>query len=127
MKQFLLFLISGGIAAGLNLASRFLFSHWVPFEFAVVAAFFVGLASGFLLMRLYVFRGKQKPVLGQASKYVVVNMLGLAQTLIISIVLARWLFPALSIVDHAESLAHLAGVLVPIVTSYWGHKLLTFR
>jgi VIT1/CCC1 family predicted Fe2+/Mn2+ transporter len=27
----------------------------------------------------------------------------------------------------AEALAHLVGVLVPVVTSYFGHKFLTFR
>lgn len=127
MRQFLLFLLSGGSAASLNWASRFLFSLWMPFEFAVVAAFFVGLISGFMMMRLYVFDGKEKPVMPQASKYALINMFALAQTLIISVVLARWALPALGVVDHAEALAHLVGVLVPVVTSYFGHKYLTFR
>ena len=127
MKQFVKFLLCGGLAAGLNWASRFLFSIWMPFEYAVVAAFFVGLISGFLMMRLYVFDGKEKPVMPQASKYAFINMLALVQTLIISVVLARWVLPAWGVVVHAEALAHLAGVLMPVVTSYFGHKLLTFR
>ena len=48
-------------------------------------------------------------------------------TLVISLLLARWLLPSLGIVTHAEALAHLVGVLVPVVTSYFGHKFLTFR
>ena len=127
MRQFLLFLLSGGFAAFLNWASRFLFSLWMPFEFAVVAAFFVGLISGFLLMRLYVFDGKEKPVMPQASKYAFINMLALAQTLIISVLLARWLLPIWGVVESAEASAHLVGVLVPVVTSYFGHRFLTFR
>lgn len=127
MRQFVKFLLCGGLAAGLNWASRFLFSIWMPFEYAVIAAFFVGLISGFLMMRLYVFDGKEKPVMPQASKYAFINMLALVQTLIISVVLARWVLPAWGVVVHAEALAHMAGVLMPVVTSYFGHKLLTFR
>lgn len=127
MRQFVKFLLCGGLAAGLNWASRFLFSQWLPFEYAVVAAFFVGLSSGYILMRLYVFETNQAPVLLQISKYIVINLLALAQTLIISVVLMRWVLPALGIVTHAEALAHLVGVLTPVMTSYFGHKFITFR
>jgi putative flippase GtrA len=126
MKQFLLFLMSGGLAALLNFGSRFIFSLWMPFEAAVVAAFFVGLVSGFVMMRLYVFNATEKAIMPQASKYVFVNMFALAQTLAISTVLARWILPALK-VEYPEALAHLAGILIPVATSYLGHKFLTFR
>jgi putative flippase GtrA len=127
VRQFLLFLVSGGIAAFLNWSSRFIFSHWMPFELAVVAAFFVGLTVGFVMMRLYVFDAAPKAVIHQASIYIFVNMLALVQTLIISVVLARWILPAWGIVNYAEASAHLAGVLVPVATSYFGHKFFTFR
>ena len=127
VKQFAFFLASGGLAAGLNWGSRFLFSVFFQFEIAVVLAFLVGLLSGFILMRLFVFDGAGKPLAPQVGKYIAVNLLALAQTLIISIVCARWVLPAMGIVQHAEALAHLAGVLIPVVTSYFGHKLLTFR
>lgn len=127
MRQFVRFLLCGGLAAGLNWASRFLFSIWLPFEYAVVAAFFVGLISGYLLMRLYVFETKQDAGLLQISKYVAVNMLALAQTLIISVALLRWVLPALGVSNQADAIAHLIGVLTPVVTSYFGHKFITFR
>ena len=126
-RQFLLFLVSGGLAAFFNWSSRFLFSLWMPFEWAIVAAFFVGLASGFIMMRLYVFGGRQKAIIPQVSKFIFVNMIALAQTLIISVVLARWILPGLGMTEHIEALAHLVGVLVPVVTSYFGHRFLTFR
>jgi putative flippase GtrA len=126
-KQFAHFLVSGGVAAGLNWGSRFFFSDFVPFEVAVVLAFLVGLLSGFILMRAFVFNGAGKPIVPQAGKYVAVNVFALLQTLVISLVLARWLLPSVGIVEHAEALAHLVGVFVPVVTSYFGHKFLTFR
>lgn len=126
-KQFLYFLLSGGAAAGLNWGSRFLFSQVASFEVAVVLAFCVGLLSGFILMRFFVFDGGGKPIVSQASRYIVVNFFALLQTLLISLFFARWALPAIGISDNAEALGHLIGVLVPVVTSYFGHKFLTFR
>lgn len=127
VKQFALFLLSGGLAAGLNWASRFFFSIFFQFEIAVVLAFLVGLLSGFLLMRLFVFDGVGKQLTPQVGKYVVVNLFALIQTLVISIMCVRWLLPLDRDVEQVEALAHLAGVLVPVVTSYFGHKFWSFR
>lgn len=127
MSQFLIFLLAGGLAALLNWGSRFLFSTWMDFELAVVLAFFVGLAAGFVLMRRFVFERRDRAVMPQVSKYVLINAFALLQTLIVSVGLARWVFPAIGFAAGAEGVAHLAGVLVPVVTSYFGHKYLTFR
>lgn len=126
-KQFFYFLLNGGIAAGLNWGSRFLFSEIFNFEVAVVFAFLVGLMSGFVLMRVFVFDGVNKPIMHQAGKYVAVNLFALLQTLLISLLFARWVLPLVGIIDHTEALGHLVGVLVPVFTSYFGHKFLTFR
>lgn len=127
LRQLSLFLVSGGIAAALNWGSRFLFSRWMPFELAVVLAFAVGLASGFVLMRLLAFRGGGRPVLPQIGRYLLVNAAALAQTLVISVVLARWALPWIGIHEQAEALGHLVGVLVPVVTSFLAHRSFTFK
>lgn len=126
-KQFFLFLISGGVAAGLNWSSRFIFSMFFSFNIAIVLAFIVGLLSGFVLMRVYVFNSLDKSIFPQFSKYIIVNFFALLQTLLISIILLRWVMPSLGVVEYAEALSHLVGVLLPVVTSYIGHKLITFR
>jgi putative flippase GtrA len=127
MWQFFLFLLCGGLAAALNWGSRFIFSIWLPFELAVVAAFFVGLLSGFLLMRWFVFNGKGQALVPQAGKYLLVNILALIQTLLISTLFARLLLPEIGLVKNIEALAHLVGVLTPVITSYIGHKRWSFR
>jgi putative flippase GtrA len=127
MKQFWRFLLAGGIAAAANYGARFVFSLWFRYEWAIVLAFFVGLTVGFLLMRSYVFDAQGKALGPQIVKYGVVNLVALAQTLIVSLVLARWLLPAMGFHSQAEAIGHLAGVLVPIATSYFGHRLATFR
>ena len=126
-RQFVLFLVSGGAAALLNWGSRFLFSLWMPFEWAVVFAFGVGLATGFVLMRTIAFDGRGKPALPQAGRYALVNAAALAQTWIVSVVLARWALPSIGVTTHAEALGHLVGVLFPVFTSYIAHRKYTFR
>lgn len=127
MRQFLFFIVSGGIAAFLNWVSRFIFSIWMPFELAVMSAFFIGLISGYVLMKLFVFDKKQRPIVPEILKYVIINLFALTQTLLISVLLAKWVLPLWGISTYTEALAHLAGVLFPVVTSYFGHKFLTFR
>jgi len=127
VRQFTLFLLSGGIAAAMNWGSRFLFSRFMPFEAAVVAAFMVGLLTGFVLMRAFVFDAAHRPVLGQAGRYILVNAAALAQTLIVSVLLARWVLPAMGVHEQAEAIGHLVGVLFPVVTSYFAHRMYTFR
>lgn len=126
-QRFTLFLIAGGIAAGANYASRFGFSLWFSYPTAIVLAYLVGMAVAFALMRQYVFEGRGKAWGPQILRFVGVNVLAVLQTLLVSLLLARWLLPAAGIVEHAEAIAHAVGVAVPVLTSYLGHRHATFR
>lgn len=125
--QFLRFLVAGGIAAAANFGSRFVFSIFVDYGFAVSFAYLVGMLVAFLLMRGHVFDASSGPLAPQVSKFVGINVLAVLQTLAISLLLARWVLPSVGVIDQAEALAHFIGVLVPAVSSYFGHKFLTFR
>ena len=46
----------------------------------------------------------------------IVNLLALLQTLVVSLVLARWALPAIGVREHVEAIAHLVGVAVPVFT-----------
>lgn len=126
--QFIRFLFAGGIAAAANYGSRFLFGHWLSYGVSIVLAYLVGMTVAFVLMRQHVFTQSKAPVASQAAKFVAVNMLAVLQTLLISLLLARWVLPAMGVAgEHAEAVAHLVGVAVPVVTSYFGHRMLTFK
>ena len=125
--QFSFFLLSGAIASTLNWGSRFIFSQYFSFQISVVLAFVVGLLSGFILMRLFVFRRSQNTVKSQLIRYFSVNMLALAQTLIISILMINLLGRFLDERTLTEAIAHAIGIVVPVFTSYLGHKYFTFR
>ena len=125
--QFLRFVLAGGVAAAANYGSRFLFSAWLPYPAAITCAYLVGMAVAFALMRQYVFSGAGQPMLPQVAKFAIVNLLALLQTLVVSLVLARWVLPAMGVGEHVEAIAHLVGVAVPVFTSFVGHRQATFR
>ena len=125
--QFIRFLLAGGIAAAANFGSRFVFSQWLPYSVAIVLAYLVGMSVAFVLMRRHVFTGSRGALGAQIAKFVGVNLLAVLQTLLISLALVRWVLPALGVVTYNEAIAHLIGVVVPVFTSYFGHRLLTFK
>jgi putative flippase GtrA len=127
MNEVVKFVVVGGISALLNWSSRFLFSIWLSYELSIVLSFFIGLTSGFLLMKIFVFQKSEKPFFQQAAYFLGVNMLALALTWTISVYLAKTLFPAIGFRNGADGMAHLIGISAPIMTSYFGHKYLTFK
>lgn len=125
--EILRFLVAGGIAAAVNWGSRFVFSLALPYEVAVACAFPFGLATGFLLMRGWVFNAAGQPLGRQVLTYVAVNLFALAQTVGFSSLFARVVLPALGIQTYTEAIGHAVGVFIPAVTSFVGHKWGTFR
>jgi putative flippase GtrA len=121
------FVIAGGIAALANFGSRIAFSLVLGYALAIVCAYLLGMAVAFVLNRRYVFPPGSNPLAAQIAWFVVFNALALAQTLVVSLLLARYALPALGWDWYAHEIAHAVGVAVPIVTSYFGHKHVTFR
>jgi putative flippase GtrA len=126
-KQFLVFLLTGGTAAMVNFASRFLYSPWLDFPVAVVAAYCTGMVVAFLLARIFVFKNSQQPLHLSMMYFVLVNLAGIAQTWVVSMALAYYALPALGIEKHVQAIAHAFGIMVPAFTSYLGHKHFSFK
>lgn len=126
-RQFLKFLVAGGIAAIANFGSRIALSHWMHYIPAIIIAYLIGMTTAFVLNRLFVFEGAGNTLGNQVGWFTLVNLAAVAQTLAISLLLADHLLPAMGVRAHAETIAHGVGVLVPVVTSYLGHKHLSFR
>jgi putative flippase GtrA len=121
------FLLTGGLAAAANFSSRLLFSEFMPYLPAIVLAFIVGLATGFLLMRAFVFSAGVAPPAQQASYYVLVNLVGLLITVVVSLAVAKLASLAMTDRQFAEAIGHMAGVVSPVILSFYAHKYLTFR
>ena len=126
-RQFAMFLVAGGIAALANIGSRIVFSHWLSFAIAIICAYVVGMIVAFALNRLFVFQAPQHGLHHQVLWFTAVNVAAVLQTLGISFLLARWLLPWWGVYRHVDTIAHVIGVAVPAVTSYLGHRYVTFR
>ena len=61
-RQFVAFLVTGGIAALVNFGSRIVLNHWMPFPVAVVVAYLLGMVTAFVLARAFVFAGSTQSV-----------------------------------------------------------------
>jgi len=112
-SPFLRFLLSGGIAAAINIG-------------AVVVAYLIGMTAAYVLMLLFVFPASGKSRAHEYLRFGLVNLVALVQVWLVSVGLARWAFPALGFAWHPDTVAHVVGVLSPVVTSYAGHKFFTF-
>lgn len=125
-NQFVRFLIVGGFAATVNIGSRLIFNYFTSYEVAIVLAFIMGVTVAFTLNRLYVFDLGQRHALKQYLRFTIVNIIALFQVWIISVSLARWIFPSVGFTWHSETIAHSIGVISPVGTSYMAHKYYTF-
>ena len=126
-RQFLVFLITGSIAAGVNFCSRILYSLWLDFSPAVILAYLTGMITAFVLAKVFVFKDSQQAVHHSAMFFILVNVVAALQTWLISLGLANYVLPTLGIKVLVLEIAHAVGVAVPVVTSYIGHKRWSFR
>jgi putative flippase GtrA len=126
-REFLSFLASGGIAALVNFGSRIVLSRWLTFPVAVALAYLAGMATAFVLAKLFVFSGGRQSIPRSAAIFVLVNAVAVLQTWGISMVLAYYLLPGIGVTAHVDEFAHAVGIVVPVFTSYLGHKHWSFR
>lgn len=126
-RQFVQFVAVGGFAAVVNFLSRILLNHWMSYATAIVLAYLLGMITAFVLNRLIVFRNATNDLHQQIFWFCMVNLAAVLQTLLVSLLLNDIVFPHMHFEWHTETVAHAIGVAVPIVTSFIGHKRLSFR
>lgn len=124
--EFLKFLVAGGIAALVNMGSRYMLNYAMRFEIAVVVAYLFGFVTAYTLSRLFVFEASGRSRRTEIRRFAIVNVFSLGVVWVVSVGLARVVFPALNFTWHVEDISHVIGVLAPAVTSYFGHRFYTF-
>jgi len=123
---FMRFLAAGGIAALVSFVSRIFFNRWTSYTTAIVLAYIVGMATAFILNRLFVFTNATNRTRDQIFWFVAVNVVAVVQTVITSLLLANYILPYLRIEWHRHEIAHFLGMVTPVFTSFLGHKHLSF-
>ena len=125
-RQFLVFVLTGGLAACVNFGSRIVYNQWLDFSASVVFAYLTGMVTAFVLARVFVFTQGTQSMRRSAFFFVLVNGVAVLQTWAISMAL-YYLLPLAGVSRFVPEIAHAVGVAVPVFTSYLGHKKFSFR
>lgn len=126
-KEFLLFLITGGIAAIVNFLSRIFYNQFTSFSLAIVLAYISGMITAFILAKVFVFQNTEQTLKRSILFFCLVNGFAILQTWLITITLAYYIFPQLQINKFSHEMAHAVGVITPVFSSYLGHKYFSFK
>lgn len=126
MQQFLRFLVAGGLGAVVNIVSRYVLNMAMSFDLAVVLAYGLGMITAFTISRVYAFRSREQSASTQFARFALVNVVAAFLVWLVSVTLARQLFPAIGFAFYPEDVAHIIAVGSTAVSSYVMHKHFTF-
>lgn len=125
-REFVAFVLAGGVAAGVNWGSNLALNSVMPLEVSVVIAYLIGMTTAYILSRVFVFQASGRAAHDEYARFAIVNLVAIVQVWVVTIALARLVLPAIGWTFRPEAVSHLVGVASPIVTSYLGHKYFTF-
>lgn len=126
-RQFLAFLLTGGTAALVNFFTRIIYNNWMGFSAAVVLAYITGMVTAYVLARMFVFKDSTQTLQLSMILFTLVNLLAIIQTWAVSLLMAYTVLPALGVTRFTLEIAHAVGIVVPVFTSFLGHKYWSFR
>ena len=106
---------------------RILYNIYLDFSFAIVLAYLTGMVTAFVLAKKFVFTKSNHKLHKSVMFFSLVNLVAVVQTWLISMGLAYYLFPYFGLVDYVFELSHAVGIVVPVFTSYLGHKYFSFK
>ena len=126
-REFIYFVITGGIAALVNILTRFIFSFFIDFTLSILFSYFIAMVLAFILARRFVFRKSKKSIYSSFALFSLINLLAVLQTLLISIITRDYFLEKMINLQYANLISHTIGVATPIFTSFLGHKYLSFK
>ena len=126
-RQFFLFVLAGGTAAFINFTSRFLYNVFFSFGISIIAAYITGMVTAFILNRLFVFKKSTNSLMKQVLYFIFINLIAIILTYYITLLFYEKIFPYINMSFHPKSTSHLIGITVPVISSFIGHKFLTFK
>ncbi len=126
-SEFGRFLAVGGFAALVNFISRIYLSEVMDLGWAVFIAYIIGMLTAYVMSKVFVFAPSGKHPANELLYFTLVNIVAVAQVWVITIGLAEYVFPAIGFHIYSEDVAHLIGLSIPVISSYFGHKYFSFK
>ena len=97
------------------------------FELAIIIAYLIGMLIAYILAKKFVFFNSKKSIKSSLAGFTVVNLLAIMQTWLVSIGIKAFLINLVESIFITELIAHTSGVIVPVFTSFFGHKYISFN
>jgi putative flippase GtrA len=129
-KQFLRFLLVGGIAALANFLSRFAFQAFFPYTFSVALAFSLGTVISFILNRSYTFAAYDEKAMVQFIKFILIAIVGIALAAAIAwLCMAIYKISEMALVNERqmESIAHIIAIFLITFYNFLAMKYFSFK
>ena len=126
-RQFILFIITGGTSAIINILSRIILSNFFRFEIAILISYGIGMITAFSLAKRYVFLNSNKSIKKSFPAFALVNLISVLQTFFVSIFIKSWLLILFKNLSIIELISHTCGLGILVFTSFYGHKYITFK
>lgn len=125
-RQFAQFIVAGGISAAIHWLARLVLSLWLPFAWAVAAAYIVGMAFAFVLNSAFVFPQSDKSRPAQVRDFVLINLAFFPVVWAASLSIDGGPV-ALGMTRHTHELAHALAIPLPMFATFLLYKFLAFR
>jgi putative flippase GtrA len=129
-KQFLRFLLVGGIAGLANFLSRFAFQIFFSYTLSVALAFSFGTVISFILNRSYTFAAYDEKAMIQFIKFILIAIVGIALAAVIAW-LGMVIYKALKIglvnEKQMESIAHIIAIFLITFYNFLAMKYFSFK
>ena len=126
-RQFILFVITGGTSAIINILSRMFLSLFFRFEIAILISYGIGMITAFSLAKRYVFLNSNKSTRKSFPAFALVNLISVLQTFFVSILIKSCLLILFKNLSIIELISHTCGLGILVFTSFYGHKYITFK
>ncbi len=126
-RQFILFIITGGTSALINILSRIILSNFLRFEISILISYGIGMITAFLLAKRFVFLNSKKSIKKSFPAFALVNLISVLQTFFVSIFIKNWLIIFFDNLSFIELISHTCGLGILVFTSFYGHKYITFK
>jgi putative flippase GtrA len=125
-RRFVRFVFAAGASVPVNIAARIVLSMRLDYGVAVLLAHGVGAVTAFLLTRIFVFERSGRPIHGEFSRFVMVNVVSATITWFVSVSLVDWVFPSIRYTYQNELVAHIIGLSCSAFFSFYAHSRFTF-
>tara|TARA_A100001015_G_C14468735_1_gene510836 strand:+ start:120 stop:548 length:429 start_codon:yes stop_codon:yes gene_type:complete len=124
-KQFIYFLIAGGLSAFLNFSIRLILRPYFDIIISATFSYMTALVCAFFLYRKFVFPFSSSPIYTQGKRFLLIQIACMPIVILIFSLLAGF-FISIGMGIYSEPIAHAISIGTPALITFLLYKLFVF-